>query len=137
MYIYHWLRLIWELFSQILNWFQLVRNDSKYFPFSVFISGPFLLRDVGIVSSEEMQSIEGFVFIFLVMAWSDRPSCIIGQELVLEDGIHGKVKKSLLFKLSQNGALKNFKKIILVSSPKDQYVPSYSARVQVTSLNPY
>ena len=53
------------------------RDDSKYFPFSVFISGPFLLRDVGIVSSEEMQSFEGFIFIFLVMALSERPSCII------------------------------------------------------------
>jgi len=53
------------------------------------------------------------------------------QELVLEDGVHGKIRKSLLFKLSQNGVLKLFQKIILVSSPKDQYVPSYSARVQV------
>ena len=50
---------------------------------------------------------------------------------MLEDGVHGKVRKSLLFKLSQNGVLKLFQKIILVSSPKDQYVPSYSARVQV------
>lgn len=56
------------------------------------------------------------------------------KELVLEDGIHGKMKKSLLFKLSQNGVLNHFRRVILVSAPKDQYVPSYSARIQVALL---
>lgn len=52
------------------------------------------------------------------------------QELVLEDSIGGKAHKSLLYKLSENGVLTYFHKLILVSSPRDQYVPVYSARVQ-------
>lgn len=43
----------------------------------------------------------------------------------------GKTKKTFLYKLSENGVLTYFRKIVLVSSPKDQYVPSYSARIQV------
>lgn len=54
------------------------------------------------------------------------------QELVLEDSLVGKAKKTFLYKLSENGVLSHFNKVVLVSSPKDQYVPSYSARIQVT-----
>lgn len=50
---------------------------------------------------------------------------------MLEDSIGGKAHKSLLYKLSENGVLTYFHKIILVSSPRDQYVPIYSARIQV------
>lgn len=53
------------------------------------------------------------------------------QELVLEDSLVGKAKKTFLYKLSENGVLSYFRKVVLVSSPKDQYVPSYSARIQV------
>lgn len=42
---------------------------------------------------------------------------------------------SLIYKLSENGVLQYFKKVILLSSPSDQYVPRHSARIQVrTSL---
>eukprot|EP01034_Spumella_vulgaris_P016508 gene16508-21087_t len=54
------------------------------------------------------------------------------RELVLEDAIGGKLKKSLLYKLSLNGVLGMFRKVVLVSSPKDMYVPTYSARIQVS-----
>ena len=54
------------------------------------------------------------------------------QELVLEDALGGKAKKTLLYKLSESAALAHFKRVVLVSSPKDQYVPSYSARIQVS-----
>ena len=50
---------------------------------------------------------------------------------MLEDSIGGKAHKSLLYKLSENNVLTYFHKIILVSSPRDQYVPIYSARIQV------
>lgn len=43
----------------------------------------------------------------------------------------GKVTNTLLYKMSENGVLVHFKKVVLVSSPKDQYVPAYSARIQV------
>eukprot|EP01038_Epipyxis_sp_PR26KG_P013166 gene13166-17639_t len=59
--------------------------------------------------------------------------CKCLKELVLEDGIGGKLQKTFIYKLSENGVLKLFHKIIFVSSPKDQYVPSYSARVQVNA----
>jgi hypothetical protein len=54
---------------------------------------------------------------------------------MLEDGISGKKKKCLLYKLSQNGILNQFKKVIVVSSNQDQYVPTYSARIQVPLHN--
>jgi len=53
------------------------------------------------------------------------------KELMLEDHGSGDIRNSLLYKLSDNGALQYFKRVVLVSSPKDQYVPLYSARVQV------
>lgn len=49
----------------------------------------------------------------------------------MDDGIGGKLKKTLLYKMSLNGVLSMFHKVVLVSSPKDQYVPTYSARIQV------
>jgi hypothetical protein len=58
------------------------------------------------------------------------------RELVLEDAIGGKLKKSLLYKLSLNGVLGLFRKVVLVSSPKDMYVPTYSARIQVFAWRP-
>ena len=52
------------------------------------------------------------------------------KELFMEDGIDGKIEKSIMYRLSKNGVLKYFKHVIFISSPKDQYVPTYSARVQ-------
>jgi hypothetical protein len=53
---------------------------------------------------------------------------------VLEDSLGGKVAKTLLFRLSESGTLEHFRKVVLLSSPKDQYVPAYSARIQVSRL---
>ena len=63
-------------------------------------------------------------------------SCCGLQELVLDDALAGKVSKTLLFKLSESKALSHFRRVVLVSSPKDQYVPAYSARIQVVPINP-
>jgi hypothetical protein len=52
------------------------------------------------------------------------------KELFMEDGVDENIEKSVLYKLSKNGVLKYFKHVIFISSPKDQYVPTYSARVQ-------
>ena len=41
------------------------------------------------------------------------------------------MESTLLYKLSNGTSLEHFKRVILVSSPYDQYVPSYSARIQV------
>lgn len=41
------------------------------------------------------------------------------------------VLDSALYKLSKNGVLQYFRRVILVASSQDQYVPVYSARVQV------
>jgi hypothetical protein len=49
------------------------------------------------------------------------------RELALKD------EKSEVFRLSENGVLQHFDKVIFVSSPKDMYVPLYSARVLVSS----
>ena len=40
-----------------------------------------------------------------------------------------KLKDSFLFNLSQEGSLKQFNKIILISSAEDSYVPWHSARI--------
>ena len=40
-----------------------------------------------------------------------------------------KIKNCFLFNLSKEGSLKNFKKIILLSSAEDSYVPWHSARI--------
>ena len=53
------------------------------------------------------------------------------QELNLDDGPRGDMTKSILYKLSENGVFMYFRWVVFVSSPKDQYVPQYSARVQV------
>lgn len=53
------------------------------------------------------------------------------KELVLEDSLGGKASKTLLFKLAESNTLSHFRKVVLLSSPKDQYVPVYSARIQV------
>ncbi len=50
---------------------------------------------------------------------------------MLEDSLGGKVSKTLLYRLSENNVLCHFRKVVLVSSPKDQYVPVFSARIQV------
>jgi hypothetical protein len=62
------------------------------------------------------------------------PPFVSTQELVLEDSLGGKVAKTLLYKLSESGTLEHFRKVVLLSSPKDQYVPAYSARIQVSRL---
>lgn len=59
--------------------------------------------------------------------------CHVLKELVLEDAADGTLKNSMIYKLSSNGVLKHFKHTIFISSPKDQYVPLYSARVQSNS----
>jgi len=63
-----------------------------------------------------------------IMKWN---KCKSLQELSLDDTYFGDKEKTLLFKLSSSDALHHFKRVILVSSPADQYVPSYSARMQV------
>jgi hypothetical protein len=39
------------------------------------------------------------------------------------------IEKSFLYKLSRDGNLQKFKKIILISSAEDSYVPWHSARI--------
>jgi hypothetical protein len=56
------------------------------------------------------------------------------QELNLDDGPRGDMTKSMLYKLSENGVFMYFRWVVFASSPKDQYVPQYSARVQVELL---
>lgn len=68
--------------------------------------------------------------LWALLKWKKCPGL---QELVLEDGRGGDIRKSVIYDLAGNGALRHFKHVILVSSPKDQYVPSYSARVQSSS----
>lgn len=51
---------------------------------------------------------------------------------MLEDSLGGKLHKTLLYKLSENKVLNYFKKIVLVSSVKDQYIATHSARIQVS-----
>lgn len=55
------------------------------------------------------------------------------KELALGDGILGDRTKSVLFKLSENNVLALFRKVIVVSSPGDMYVPSYSASLRLAS----
>lgn len=57
--------------------------------------------------------------------------CTVLQELVLEDSLGGKATKTLLYKMSESTALAHFRRLVLASSPKDSYVPAYSARIQV------
>ena len=64
-----------------------------------------------------------------IIKWS---KCRSLNELALGDS-NQDIENSLLFKLSSNGVLDGFSRIILVSSPKDQYVPVHSARMQVPS----
>ena len=54
------------------------------------------------------------------------------KEIMMED-CGGNIRDSAMFKLSKNGVLTYFKHVILVSSPKDSYVPTYSARLQINS----
>lgn len=44
-------------------------------------------------------------------------------------------RNSFLYKLSEQSHLGKFEKVILVASPKDQYVPFYSARLQVFTFS--
>jgi hypothetical protein len=53
------------------------------------------------------------------------------RELSLDDVTRSDMTKSLLYRLSENGVFMYFKWVVFASSPKDQYVPQYSARVQV------
>jgi hypothetical protein len=68
---------------------------------------------------------------FLIMKWH---KCRSLQQLGLEDtGLLGDKESTTIFKLSTASGLGYFKRVILVSSPADQYVPSYSARIQVAA----
>jgi hypothetical protein len=42
---------------------------------------------------------------------------------------------AFLYQLSEKSCLSKFSKVILISSPKDVYVPFYSARIQVSSVS--
>lgn len=60
------------------------------------------------------------------------------KELSLEDGgspfsFNSHPNKGILYSMSENGVLQHFSKVIFVSSTEDKYVPTYSARVQVSS----
>ncbi|CAM9315251.1 unnamed protein product, partial [Ectocarpus fasciculatus] len=55
------------------------------------------------------------------------------KELSLDDVRRDDMTKSLLYRLSENGMFMYFKWVVFASSPKDQYVPHYSARVQVST----
>ena len=39
--------------------------------------------------------------------------------------------ESLVYRLSENGVLSHFRKVILVSSPCDKYAPVHSTRIQI------
>lgn len=52
------------------------------------------------------------------------------EELLLEDSPMDPTR-AMVYRLSENGVLQFFRRVILVSSPKDHYVPLYSARIQV------
>jgi len=39
--------------------------------------------------------------------------------------------ESLVYRLSENGVLRHFRKVVLVSSPSDKYAPTHSTRVQI------
>ena len=56
--------------------------------------------------------------------------CAALKELILEDSLLKRHSSSLVYLLSKNNVFAYFQKIILISSPKDQYVPFYSARIQ-------
>jgi hypothetical protein len=49
------------------------------------------------------------------------------DQLAMED--HKDKRKTLLYQLSETGSLKNFKKVILLSSCEDSYVSWHSARI--------
>ena len=53
------------------------------------------------------------------------------KELNLHDTVFGDAKKTTLFRLSENAVLSWFKKVVLVSSPRDLYVPRYSASLRL------
>ena len=60
-------------------------------------------------------------------------NCVCLKELTFDD--HPNPKDSYLFRLAQLPAARKlalFHRVILISSPKDQYVPFYSARMQVS-----
>lgn len=53
------------------------------------------------------------------------------QQLTMED--EKDVRKTFLYKLSKEGNLKRFRRIILLSSFEDSYVPWHSARISLNS----
>lgn len=64
---------------------------------------------------------------------------IVMQELNLEDeGINGDLTQSFVYKLSEKKTdgeevdlLAHFRRVVFISAPEDQYVPTYSANVEV------
>ena len=53
------------------------------------------------------------------------------DQLTMQD--NNNLRDSFLFKLSEKGHLRNFKKIIVAGSSEDSYVPWHSARIQYHS----
>ena len=49
------------------------------------------------------------------------------DQLTMSD--HSDYRQSVMYKLSIGGSLKNFRKVVLVSSFQDKYVPWHSARI--------
>lgn len=102
-------------------------------------------RDVGAIQVQELPVIEGNIVIVCrsCIRYSNLMNGRLKQELVLEDSpitdnadsqSQKKEKdkeSSLLYRISKYKTFSLFQKIILVSCPKDQYVPFYSARIQV------
>jgi hypothetical protein len=52
------------------------------------------------------------------------------EQLTLTD--HEDPKKTFLYQLSLTGGLQHFQNVLLVSSPRDQYAPYHSARIEPT-----
>jgi pimeloyl-ACP methyl ester carboxylesterase len=55
------------------------------------------------------------------------------KELALGDGALGDRTRGIVYKLSENNVLALFRRVILVVSPGDMYVPGYSASLRLTS----
>jgi hypothetical protein len=67
--------------------------------------------------------------LWLLNAWQKVPSL---DELCMRDS--SDLRKSLLYRLSENNSLKGFQKLALLSSSQDEYVPYESARIEKNNL---
>lgn len=59
-------------------------------------------------------------------------NCHMLNELSLDDKFMKGIRESVVYKLSGSDKLGKFKHVIFCSSPQDSYVPTYSARVQIS-----